>query len=292
MHETVAIFNNFAYLLRDIQMGLMILDGFSAAYIKQMPDDGMRYILGFVALVFYFWHIMVCMNVAHTAACGVMASWFFGQDTSGVTSGAFKRAITTSFGSICFGSLLTAIIRALRLLAAMAKQNAREKGNAAAAVVFACFECLLDILGDILEYFNGYVYVRIAVYGKGYVDSAKETLELFKATGVDIIVNDDLTDIPINIGMILCAILVVGITAFVGAAHDASTISCFIAAIFGIVLYVGTAQVLSSYIMALFVCWAENPAEFSLNRPEEFNKMIVAANNRGHSTAWSHVGNV
>lgn len=255
-------------------------------------DEGIRNILLVVALCCYFWHMMVCFNVAHTAASGVMASWFFGQETSGVTYGSFKRAITTSFGSICFGSLLTAIIRTLRVLASMAKDNARDSDNSAAAVVFACLECLLNILGDILEYFNGYVYVRIAIYGKGYMESAKETLELFKSTGVDLIVNDDLTGIPITVGAILCGILVTVVTVYAHVVSDANPFSCIIAVIFGIVLYVGSAQVLTSYVMTLFVCWAENPSEFSLNRPEAFNKMVVAANNRGHSTAWCHVGNV
>lgn len=51
----------------------------------------------------------VIKNVVHVTASGLMATWYF---LSGVgmprnpTSLAFKRATTTSFGSICLGSLL------------------------------------------------------------------------------------------------------------------------------------------------------------------------------------------
>ena len=56
--------------------------------------------------------------------------------------------MTTSFGSICFGSLLVAILQALRAVA----QSAKENGD---AQIFACIaECILGILASILEYFN------------------------------------------------------------------------------------------------------------------------------------------
>ena len=56
--------------------------------------------------------------------------------------------MTTSFGSICFGSFLVAIVQALRALA----NSARDNGD---AQIFACIaECILACLASILEYFN------------------------------------------------------------------------------------------------------------------------------------------
>jgi hypothetical protein len=56
--------------------------------------------------------------------------------------------MTTSFGSICFGSLLVAIVQALKALA----QEAQNNGDAA---IFACIaQCILGCLQSILEYFN------------------------------------------------------------------------------------------------------------------------------------------
>jgi len=57
-------------------------------------------------------------------------------------------AMTTSFGSICFGSLLVAIIQALQALANAAQQE----GDAG---ILACIaECILSCLASIVEYFN------------------------------------------------------------------------------------------------------------------------------------------
>lgn len=67
---------------------------------------------------------------------------------SSAVNSSFIRTMTTSFGSICFGSFLVAILQALRALA----NSARENGD---AQIFACIaECILACLASILEYFN------------------------------------------------------------------------------------------------------------------------------------------
>lgn len=71
--------------------------------------------------------------------CGCCAS---------AVNSSFIRTVTTSFGSICFGSFLVAILQALRALA----NSARDNGD---AQIFACIaECILGCLASILEYFN------------------------------------------------------------------------------------------------------------------------------------------
>lgn len=62
-----------------------------------------------------------------------------------------SSALTTSFGSICFGSLVVAIIQALRSLA----NEARNNGDAQCLACIA--ECILACLQGIVEYFNKWV---------------------------------------------------------------------------------------------------------------------------------------
>lgn len=53
--------------------------------------------------------------------------------------------MTTSFGSICFGSLIVAVLQALRMLA----NTAQAEGDGGIMVCIA--ECLLSILASIVE---------------------------------------------------------------------------------------------------------------------------------------------
>jgi hypothetical protein len=64
------------------------------------------------------WISLTLTNVMHVTTNGSVASWYFfsGSDTEVVnpTSTAFKRAATTSLGSVAFGSFIIAVIRAIR----------------------------------------------------------------------------------------------------------------------------------------------------------------------------------
>merc|ERR1719271_861586 len=110
---------------------------------------------------------------------------------------SFKRATTTSFGSICFGSLLIAIIQALKALVERSGDDDNEGG-------LACFlrcvaTCILQCLEDILEFFNTYAFVHVAFYGDDYCTAGKKTWGLICASGWDMIINDDLTGLALGL---------------------------------------------------------------------------------------------
>lgn len=50
-------------------------------------------------------------NVVHVTCAGTMASWYFVTNEPNVVASAFRRACTFSFGTICFGSLIVAVLR-------------------------------------------------------------------------------------------------------------------------------------------------------------------------------------
>lgn len=93
-------------------------------------------------------------NSIHVCIAGTVGTWWFEPDDASVgccdtaVFNSFIRTMTTSFGSICFGSLLVAILEALKALA----RSARENGDAQWLACIA--ECILGCLASILEYFN------------------------------------------------------------------------------------------------------------------------------------------
>ena len=110
--------------------------------------------------------------------------WFSPIDASSCCSPAIKdsfvRATTTSFGSICFGSLLVAIIQAIRAMV----QSARNGDNdGCMAFVLCLVECLLRCLEDALEYFNKFAYIYVGMYGYSYIEAGKNVMTLFGAKG-------------------------------------------------------------------------------------------------------------
>lgn len=93
----------------------------------------------------------------------------------GVTRGATRRALTYSFGSISFGSLIVAIINMLRQACSIAQQQEANSGNMAAACALCFLQCLIGILDWAVQFINRYAFSYIALYGKGYIPAAKAT---------------------------------------------------------------------------------------------------------------------
>jgi hypothetical protein len=66
--------------------------------------------------------------------------------------------VTTSFGSICLGSLILSVIRALRVVVNVAANQPGNEGNGGAAAARACAfciaQCCLSILDRVVEYVN------------------------------------------------------------------------------------------------------------------------------------------
>mmetsp|Transcript_8473 Transcript_8473/g.12279 ORF Transcript_8473/g.12279 Transcript_8473/m.12279 type:complete len:209 (+) Transcript_8473:1011-1637(+) len=186
-------------------------------------------------------------------------------------------SLTTSFGSICFGSLIVAIIQALRQLANQMRQQ--DDG-----ILLCLAECILSCLESIVEYFNKWAYVYVGIYGYSYLEAGKNVMILFKNRGWEAIIADDL----VSRTLFLLSLVVGGVAGGVGAAAanftdwfdgiegNTSAISFFIGFLIGLVLASILMSVIGSGVNTVIVLFAEAPAEFQANYPELSNKMREA----------------
>jgi hypothetical protein len=193
-----------------------------------------------------------------------------------------KRAVTTSFGSICFGSLIIALIETLRFVVRTAREQARNSDNGGMAMVLACAECFIGIIEGYLEFLNGmcmvlivsvYAFTQVAVYGKGYCEAASSTWELIKSRGIDLIINDDLVGSVLGMGSMLVGLLSGLVTVAViktslpyvdGTVQVIGFVSAFIAAV---IQFSVLAQVISSGTATTFVCLALDEKALERTKP-------------------------
>lgn len=127
-------------------------------------------IFGILFLVLsYHWTSQVLKNILHVTVSGVVGTWWFDpQDASSLFSPAIqdslKRATSYSFGSICLGSLLVAIIQALQSLARSARRSNRSCG-----LLLCIVECLLLYIQRVAKYFNKWALVYVALVRKNLI---------------------------------------------------------------------------------------------------------------------------
>jgi hypothetical protein len=183
--------------------------------------------------------------------------------------------MTTSFGSICFGSLLVAILQALKALANMA----RSQGDGGVLVCIA--ECILSILAQILEYFNKWAFVYVGVYGKPYLEAGKEVFNLFKNRGWDAIIADDLVGNALMLVSVMVGLIMAGVALILETTtdwfDDAGGSSMAIAALLGFIVGLSVASIMMSVfasgVNAVIVMFADAPNDFQRNHPDLSRRM-------------------
>jgi len=237
----------------------------------------------FLLLLSYFFTHQVIQNTTHVTVAGTVGSWWFApDDASGCCSagmvGSLFRAVTTSFGSICFGSLLVAIVQTLKALV-----NSARNGDNQILVCIA--DCILSCIESLLEYFNKWAFIYVGLYGYGYIEAGRNVITLFKNRGWEAIIADDLVG---NVFFIL-SLCVGGLCAAIGygigesdpqgwfenspAPDYDSSIVAGLGFLAGLVLSAILYSSIASAVNTVIVCFAEAPAEFEANHPELSRKM-------------------
>lgn len=238
----------------------------------------------FFLLVSLYWTQQVIMNTIHVTVSGVLGTWWFVPEeassccSSAVTSSLW-RSLTYSFGSICFGSLVVALIQALREFA----QQARQQGDGN-ALLLCIVDCILSFVESLVEYFNKWAYVYVGIYGYGYIDAGKNVMGLFRARGWEAIIAEDLVGsvlflVSLITGLLVGAMgLVVELSTdwFTNAGDASQTVAFFLGFIIGFVLCSIMLNVVASGVTATIVLFAEAPSEFQTNHPELSNQMRIA----------------
>lgn len=264
---------------------------FTALYLVTLTAIGLKYSdkidaggsfhvqEGDVASMLYivfsmYWTMQVIQNVVHTTVCGVFATFYFLHGTGAVILkpvwSSFSRSMTYSFGSIAFGSLIVAIIQFVRFLV---NSTRNQRDNLAAA----CADCLLGMIEGLVRYFNHYAYVHVAIYGKPFVESGKDTWELIKSHGVDVIINDSLVGNCMSIGVLLIG-LTSGLISFIAGkiffSNDALTITTTaLSFVFVSMIAAVATRLLESGVSATLVCYAEDPTSLQRSKPELYREI-------------------
>jgi hypothetical protein len=249
-------------------------------------------LLGVFLLFELYWFSEVVRNTVHVSISGTFATYYFmgiqqpgsNQVSVPVKNVSLKsagRAITTSFGSVCYGSLLIAIIATLRALANSARNQSADDGNILCCLIFACISCILAIFQDILQYLNKYAYSQVAIYGKDYCSAAKATWTLFKTRGFEALANDNLIGSVLFIGALtvgmVCAsvgLLYVKLSNSIPQDTGHYVTVAIVALLLGSWMYLILTEVITSGVATTFVCLAEDPATLQRQQPELYAKVL------------------
>jgi hypothetical protein len=227
----------------------------------------------------FYWTLQVLKNTTHVITSGTFATdYFFFGSPSGMpenpTMSSTKRALTYSFGSVCYGSLIVALLQTARsLLRSFADRNS----DNFVVVILACIiDCILAWIESLLRYFNLYAFTHVAVYGKAYCEAAKDTWDLFKSAGFEAIANDNLIGTVITVTSFLTAIACAIFGGALGAifVNDIWPLTCVISFFIGFAICMVPLSLIQSGVCTVFVCFAEQPEILKFNNPDLHQKFM------------------
>lgn len=267
----VTVFAFGAIILNGLWMVFWSVSAYSTLYVLGGCNiDGtcandIPAVYSFLFLLSLYWTAQVIKNVVHVTVAGTVGTWWWApleanSCCSSAVTDSHKRALSYSFGSICLGSLLVAIIQALKSLAESARQN--DDG------ILKCIaDCVLGCLETIIEIFNEWAFVYVGLYGYSFVEAAKNVMTLFKARGWTAIITDYMVDrvlLMISFGNgLLSGALAAGISYTLQL--NLEGIAFGVGFLVGLILTSVVLSVVGSGVNTVIVCYAEDPATFEIN---------------------------
>ncbi|CAI5732018.1 unnamed protein product [Peronospora destructor] len=182
-----------------------------------------------------------------------------------------RCALSSSFGSICIGSLLCPLAHLV--------WNALRWARRDESLLSQRF---ISLRSERVEYFirtyHKYSFVHIAGYNKPYYVAAHDAWKLIEHHGVEAIVDDDLTSRILLLGGNGSAGTMSALTA--SALSGASSHAIFLTLASFTLCYTTISlatQVIAAVIKTLFVCFAENPERLSQLHPLIYHRFVRLA---------------
>ena len=235
-------------------------------------------------LLSYYWTSEVSKNIMHVTTAGTVGTWWFAPDDasayfSPAITDSFRRATTYSLGSICFGSLLTAVLQLLHQICHEARRRGRTN-----AMLLCVVEAILAVLESIVIYFNKWAMIYVGLYGYDYLTSGTKVVALFRERGWTAIINDHLVTRALS----LVAVVIGALTGCMGMALASATgwvsdfgdsalpLAFFLPFICGLALSVILLSVVASAVDTIVVSFAESPLEMERNHPGLYVQMSNA----------------
>lgn len=275
----------------------------SLPILKTSDSFGSIVMILFGYFVSFFWTQQVITNIQHTIVASMIGTWWYTPTDANSCwddglNHALWHSLTYSFGSICMGSLLVALVQGLKYFLRSLRQS------------FDCCECLLDCclscLEDMVQYFNSWAYTNIGIHGDSYVTSGRSVMALFDKVGWDAIIHDELASVVLWFLKVTIALL----TGFVGWWYvnvtdtssyeppdasgnstrvfaqvlgtndsdddDANTVAFIASTMIGYFISSIMMELVHSAVHGVIVCLAEAPALFHYHHPQLADDLVVA----------------
>ena len=267
------------------------------------------YSYGFICMLFsLIWTCGVCASVVQCSTATIVSKWWCRklpledsahssikeQEENGsgdlswwkefLSESGLQRSLTTSLGSLCFGSLLVAIVRIVRTLlrlfvrqtsesASLSSSSSSSSSSVSNQSARTCVGSILTLILKVMEkammYFNRYAFCYVGVHGYSFIKASKSVMALFRGKGwLNVLINDDITDFVITVSNFAIGIVTMFsgyyFAYFMGLTGVNLTLLTTLGFLAGYFTSRTTLSIISAAVSTVYICFAENPEIFKV----------------------------
>ncbi|CAF4814143.1 unnamed protein product [Rotaria sp. Silwood1] len=231
-------------------------------------------VLILLLLFSWYWVAITFGNITHfITACSVGHWWFSDEASRQYTlKTSVKRAFTTNFGTICFGSFFEAFIKAARSCT---------ESNGGKNILACAAHCILLTIEKLVGYLNEWAFIYAALTGQGFVQASRSFIKLFQQRGWTMVINDSLIEttmliLNFAIGLISAAVgglIMQLITNDSSEKIESIIIIVLISFLIGLLMSTIVTTILKGCVRTVLVCFALNPAALAATHPDHFQAL-------------------
>merc|ERR1711977_680011 len=218
--------------------------------------------------------------IAMVTTYGAFGQWYYGGTPNSCAS--FCRASTSHFGSICFGSLLVAMIETAHDVL-----HILQKKGWFPSWLLCCLDHMCNSVQSAFEYVNMYGFVQVAVNDESFFSASKRAISFLKYKGLTALINDSIVGrmawLGAAAGGMLSGALPVLIQRYIHHAdltklsldgNQETTLATAGFLMGSFVVYTLISPV-HAMVTALLVCFAEHPEVLFKDHEEDYKALIA-----------------
>jgi len=245
-----------------------------------------------------FWNTQFLIYFGYMVIAGAAADWYFticdsqgnkvrGNETSELSKfpilESTHRILRYHLGSLCFGSLIIAIIKTLRtILAYVEEKTSSADPNILQKALFCILKCILRCVECCIDKISKTAFVFIAIYGSSFCSAAGESFSLLMRNLARVAFLNLVSNYLTFAGKVVVTILTTGIFAVIYRSKFEESISspvlpCIVTALFAYAISSLFMVVFETIIDTMFVCFMvdlDHNADGQMMAPIELQKLV------------------
>ncbi|XP_021948484.1 choline transporter-like protein 4 isoform X3 [Folsomia candida] len=163
------------------------------------------------------WLLCFVNDLGDMVLAGSFAGWYWTFNRKKdlalfPVASSFFRTVRYHLGTVAFGSLIISIIKFIRYFLEYVDAKTRQyQDNPAAKAVLWCMKCCFWCLEKFMKFINRNAYIMVAVYGKNFCVSARDSFFLVMRNALRAFVLDKVTDFLLFLGkLVVTGIVAIG----------------------------------------------------------------------------------